>query len=471
MGAERVRSPQAVGCSGRCSATAMLVPLRTAVLMLLAALLPSAYVCGQTQLPPGTSSSADDVAQSAPTRRNMDALAQAEDKILAQDWPGAVALLRPILGNDPKHARALYDLGYCLEPLNDEEGAKRAYEQAAAADTTAVEPRVGLGLMLARQGDATGAAKLLHEAVALPNAISAKAAKARAYRALARLDLASAPDKAREDLLAGTRLTDEGSPDLILTGEIAEALHDDASAEQAYARALQINSADAEAQAQYTRVLTREGKFDQAKTTLAAALKEHPQDKDLLSEQAGLLVREKNFTDAIPALQALHTGKPLDLAVTRLLARAYVAAGTPAEANTLFQELLKADAGNGELASEWGDSLIRQKRNAEAEDVLQKALTSQFATREMRAQAASELAFAASANHHPDAVVRAIAIRNEILPMDATSAFLLATAHDTVHHTREAAGYYRQFLELANDKFPDEELQAKQRLQTLSRAK
>jgi len=62
-------------------------------------------------------------------------------------------------------------------------------------------------------------------------------------------------------------------------------------------------------------------------------------------------------------------------------------------------------------------------------------------------------------------------MRNAILAMDAPSAFLLATAYDNLHHPREAAGYYRQFLDLAHKNYPDEVWQAKQRLQTLSRAK
>lgn len=431
----------------------------------------AAYAAAQMQLPPGTSSSVDSPQQQQqpkPADPDLSAVQHAEKQMLAQDWPSAIALLRPVIAHAPKNAHAWYDLGFSLEATKDDAGAQTAYESAIAADAAYLAPRASLGLLLARSGDLPAAGTMLRSAVALegdPNA------KAQAYRALARLDLPKAPDRARDDLVAAIKLSSEDPSDIVLTGEIAEALHDDASAEQAYARVLQLEPDNAEAAAQYARVLIAQGKFDQARTALAAGLKQHPNDPALLREQAGLLVREKNFTDAIPALEALHTGKPTDTAITRLLARAYVAAGTPEKADSLFQDLLRNNANDGELMAEWADSLIRQKRNAEAEDVLQKALSAQFATKEARAQAASELAFAASANHHPDLVVRAIAIRNEILPMDATSAFLLATAHDTFHHTREAAGYYRQFLELAKGKYPDEEWQANQRLQTLSRAK
>ncbi len=390
-----------------------------------------------------------------------------------QDWAGAIPLLAKLLTRQPANAEALYDLGFCDDSLNDVEGAKAAYTRALAVDTQNVQAAVGLGLLLARNDDPAGATSALQKAVALKGDGSAtsETAKAQGYRALARLQVSSSPEQSRDDLLQALRRAPETLDDVQLSGEIAEALHEDAAAEQAYARVIRATPTDPAAAVQYARVLLRQGKVAPATEVLDTALAAHPDNVALLSEKAGALLQQKDVPAALPLLERLQALQPDNTAVARLRARAYVAQGKWTEADAVFRVLAAADAHDGELMTEWADSLIRQKRDPEAQTLLERALTEQFKTPADKVRAASELAFAASANHQPELVLRAISIRNGISPLDATSAFLLATAHDSLHQSREAAGAYRQFLELANGKFPDEEWQAKQRLQLLSRTR
>lgn len=427
---------------------------------------------GQWQLPPGTSSSTDDAAQSAtPASTSTSTIAEAEKHLEAQDWKGAAALLRPLVASDAKNAHAQYDLGFALDNAGDATGAQQAYEAAAESDPNLVSARVSLGLLLARQGDAVGASKWLRAATVLPEDAASNSARAQAERALARLDLNTAPERARDELVAAIRLSREQPEDLELSAEIAEALHEDHAAEEAYARALLATPNDAELTAAYARVLLRENKQEVARSAVGKALAAHPDSVPLLAEQADFQLRAKNFDEAIPLLDRLHSADAGNAAVTRLLARAYVAAGTPEKSNDLFASLLREDPNDAELEADYADSLIRQKRDAEAEAVLQRALTGHFPTAEARANAAAKLAFAAAAGHHPETVLRAVAIRNEILGPDAPTTFLLATAHDTLHHTAQAAEQYREFIQLAGQAFPDEVWQAQQRLQVLRRAK
>ncbi len=425
----------------------------------------------QWQLPPGTSSSVEDSTAPQNADKNLDGLVAAEKRMQAQDWQGAVTALKPLCAASPRNAHALYDLGFAYEALHDEAAAKQAYEHAIAADPNAVLPLTSLGLLRAREGDAPGSTKLLRQAVALPSGADNREAQAQAYRALARLDLESAPDRSREELLAAIRLSAETADDVLLGAEIADALHDTSAADQAYRRALTVNPESTEAATHYARLLIQQEKYGEANMLLDSALAKDPDSSILLTEKAGLLVHEKKVVEALPLLQRLHKQEPGNAALTRLLARAFVAVGKSADADVLFQQLHAANPSDGEITAEWADSFIRQKRNREAEALLGPALNGHFSSGQARSHAAEELAFAASAEHDPETVLRAITIRNENLPMDAPSAFLLATAHDTLHHTSQAAGYYRQFLELAQKKYPDEEWQAQQRLQILNRAK
>ena len=425
----------------------------------------------QWQLPPGTSSSVDDGANKPVDDAHTAALRAAEEKLDAQDWPAAVKLLRP-LAAAATDERANYDLGYALDAADDLPGAKTAYARAIAADATAPEPRIGLGLLLARSGDLSGAEQNLSAAAVLPGFSKiAPVQQAQAFRALARLHLSTAPEKSREELAAALKLSAETPADTALAGEIAEALHANPEALAAFARAWKSSPQDPELTAQYARALNREGELEREKQVLQPALAAHPDNTVLVTEEAALLLKEGKFAEAAPHLERVHGADPADGQITRLLARAYVAEDRPEKAVPLFAALVKKAPADGELLSAYADALIRLKQNAEAEAALEKSLTVQFAAPQGRAQAAAELAFAASADHHPEVVLRALNIRNAILPPDASSTFLLATAHDTLHHTRQAAESYRQFLQLANGKFPDEEWQANQRLQILSRAK
>ncbi len=428
-------------------------------------------VQAQWQLPPGTSSSVDDTAKKAADSPRSTALRTAEEKLEAEDWPAAVKLLRPLAASATDE-RANYDLGYALDSTDDVAGAKAAYARAVAADAAAPEPRIALGLLLARSGDLPGAEQSLSSAVALPGFGKSPATQqAQAYRALARLHLAAAPDRSRDELAAALKLSPETPADTTLAGEVAESLHSDPDALTAFARAWRSSPSDPDLTARYARVLNRAGKAEEEAQVLRPALAAHPENTALVTEQAAMLLKQEDYAGASPLLEKLHRDDPVNGQVTRLLARAYVAQGKPEQADPLFQALLQAAPEDGELLSSYADALIRQKRNSEAETLLEKALGAQFPSPQGRAQAAAELAFAASADHHPEVVLRAVNIRNATLTPDASSSFLLATAHDTLHHTRQAAESYRQFLQLAQGKFPDEEWQANQRLHILSRAK
>ena len=425
----------------------------------------------QWQLPPGTSSSVDDRAAQTAAPAATETIAAAETRMEAQDWTGAIKLLRPLVAREPNNAHAQYDFGFALDNGGDPAGAQTAYEAAAKADGSLVSARVALGLLLARQGDATGAARWLREATALPDEAASQPARAQAERALARLDLHPAPEQARNELVAAIRLSSEQPDDVELSAEIAEALQDDAAAEQAYARVLAGSPTDPDAIAAYARVSMREGKVDQADQALQRGLAAHPDNPALLTERADLLLRAKNFDAAIPLLERLHAKDAGNAATARLLARAYVAAGTPERSNDLFTALLRTDPKDSRLLADYADSLIRQKRNAEAEAALERALTLGFPTPAAKANAAAKLAFAAAVDQHPETVLRAVQLRDDILPPDAATTFLVATAHDTLHHTAQAAESYRKFLQLAGSSFPDEVWQAQQRLQVLRRAK
>jgi tetratricopeptide (TPR) repeat protein len=157
----------------------------------------------------------------------------------------------------------------------------------------------------------------------------------------------------------------------------------------------------------------------------------------------------------------------------RLLSRA----GDYAQSEPLFSALIVAVPPNTRpdptLLDDRADALIHLKRPAEAQALLKQAVTdpSAFPSKEEFGIAASHLAFAASANNDPQGTLQALALRATVLPQSPSALFLAATAHDKLHQVKEASDLYKQFLSVANGKFPDEEWEARHRLVTLTQQK
>ncbi|HEY9136841.1 MAG TPA: tetratricopeptide repeat protein [Terriglobus sp.] len=437
--------------------------------ILAAALLLSMPAIAQMDMPPGTTSPVPQE-QAAPSAAQV-SLAKAEDAIANGKYADAVTLLTPMATEAQTNARVFYDLGFAQDALNKNDEAAAAYTKAIALKADDATTRVSLGLLYARVGDTAKAEEQLRAATKIPGA--EKDLLARAWRALAEIDLKANPEQARNDLIAALRYSPETPDDAATASEIAEALGDDDAAEKAYAHAFAMNPASIDVATGYARTLTRLKKFTDADQVIASALTRHPNNHALLAERASEQLLQGKAEAALPTLESLHASEPENVAIALLLARAYAAAGAPAKSEPIYAALMKASPDDVTLMTEAADNLIRLRRSPEAEPLLQKAVAhpDQFPSKTALAQAAGELAFAASSNKDAETVLKALAIREPISPAAAPFTFLLASAHDTLHHTKQAVEAYRLFLSQSGGKFPDQEWQAQQRLQILTRAK
>lgn len=426
---------------------------------------------GQYQLPPGTSSSVPDTDRQAAPSPETSALQKAEAAIAGDRFADAVTLLAPLATPAQKNERVFYDLGFAHDALGHDAEAATAYREALKRDTNDAAARVSLGLLLARGADRAAAEEQLAAAAAIAGAPPELVA--RADRALAQIHLETNPQQARADLLAALKLSTETPEDAALAAEIAVGLRDNAAAEAAYAHAAQRLPADAEVALGYARLLSRQKRYADAEAALQPAIAAHPENRELQSELAAQQMLSGNTEKAIHSLETLHASAPADVPIARLLASAYVTGGMAEKADPLYAALLASNPNDPGLQVEWADCLIRQKRSPEAEPVLKHALgqSGAFPDPQARANAYGMLAFAASANHDPETVLKALATRETVAPSTAPFTFLSATAHDTLHHTKQAADQYRLFVQQSGGKFPDQEWQAQQRLHLLDRSK
>ncbi len=395
----------------------------------------------------------------------------------AHDYELALKLLQPLAAETPKDAHVLYDLGSAQDALDQNSAAEQSYRAAIADDPSYLDPHVALGLLLARTASGKSArldaarAELL-AATALP--AGDKLVKARAYRALARIDQTRRPASARDELLEALKLSPETPEDTLLAAELAEAAGNGApAAEAAYRRTLAARPNDPAAAAALAHLLVRETRAAEAETLLDTALAAHPNDPALTAQLVSVYQAEGKPAQALPLLQALHADRPQDANVTHLLANLYLQAGDDAHAEPLLAALSLEAPRNTSIADDHARALIHLKRYREAQDLLAPLIAQPalFPTPADLGNAAGDLAFAASQNGEPAVALQALQLRATVLPVSAPVLFLTAICHDQLHHVKLAEQAYQQFLAASNGSNPDQEFEARHRLVALEHMK
>jgi len=386
----------------------------------------------------------------------------AEAAIVKADWKTAEAALAPYLIARPGDAKALFDAGYVADAQNRLDDAAALYRRAVEADPKSFEAHLSLGLLLARQQKFTEARPELVAATALDPGEAAPELKARAWRALARIDQGSDPTEASNDLLEALKLTPETPDDTLLAANLADQAGEFEEAEAAYRRVLARDPKSSGANAGLAHILIARKRFPEAETLLRAALEQIPDDPALTAQLAAVLAAQDK-AEALPLLQKLHQSQPESSAITRMLAEVLAESGDAASSDTLYASLLAASPNDPVLLIVHGQNLTRLTRYPEALAAFDKATRLDPTS----AEGWSGLAYAASRTNQPNVTLHALTMRSKYLAEVPGTYFLWATAYDTLHDKTAAASYYHHFLESSAGKFPNQEWQARQRLKLL----
>ncbi|MGB6975034.1 MAG: tetratricopeptide repeat protein [Terracidiphilus sp.] len=400
------------------------------------------------------------------------AVAQAEAAIVKQDWKAAAAELAGWLQDHPEDARGLFDAGYVADQQNQNEAAESYYRRAVKADPNRFQTHLMLGMLLAREGKLAEARHELLEATTLDAGSGSDALKARAWRALARIDEPGQDEtgpgnpgnaaEASNDLLQALKLSPETPEDTLMAARIAEAAGQTDAAEAAYRRLLVKEPKSEAGNAGLAHLLLKEKKYGEAEALLRTALATKPDDPGLNAQLAWAMAAEGK-PEAVPLLKKLHAAHPADAAITRMLADLLAQVGDASGSDALDMELLAKDSTNPYLLVAHGQNLIHQMKYGEAYSTFERATAADPGD----GDAWSGLAFAAMRVGKPEETLHALTERSKILPEGPGTYFLWALAYDTLHQRRQAAVYYRHFLDAAGGKFPDQEWQARQRLAAL----
>jgi tetratricopeptide (TPR) repeat protein len=391
----------------------------------------------------------------------------AESAIAANDLKTAQSSLESYVAAHPGDERALFDLGYIADVQNRPDDAADLYGKAIAANPKSFEAHLSLGLLLAREGKPDEARPELVTATALDPGDAGPALKARAWRALAQIDRPrpggdNDPTAASNDLIEALKISPETESDTLLAASLAEDAGQYLSAEAAYRRVLAKDPKSQPAIAALAHLLLARKQYPEAETMLRGALEQFPGDPTLTAQLATVLVAEDK-TEALPLLEQLHASHPDDASIARMLAIVEADAGDYAASDKLFVELLEKNPQDPDLLVGHGQNLVRQQHYAEAFAVFDKATQAD----QTSVDGWSGLAFAAERLGRPEVTLRALTERSKYLPDNASTYFLWAISYDKLNQKQQAIDYYQRFLEASAGKAPDEEWQAKQRLQVL----
>jgi tetratricopeptide (TPR) repeat protein len=425
--------------------------------------LPSGAIAQAT--PPVSGASPSDGGPVGHSREPIsDQVADAEAAIAGTDWKTAEAKLDSWLAAHPADPRALFDAGYVADVQDRRSDAEALYLRAIAADGSAFDPRLLLGLLLARQGKTADARVELIKATELDPGEGGPELKARAWRAITRIDRDSDPATASNDLLEALKLSPETTDDTLLAADLAARSGKLDAAESEYRRVLAKDPASEPANTGLAHVLIRQQHYAEAETLLRAALEHSPDDPALTAQLAAVLAAQDKG-EALPLLEKLHAAHPADVPIARMLAEVLADAGEFAESDELYVKLLATAPEDPVLLVGHGQNLVRQTRYAAAFAAFDKATQLDPAN----ADGWSGLAFTASRTDRPSVTLHALTMRSKYMPENASTYFLWAKAYDLLHENTQAASYYHHFLEASAGKYPGEEVQAKERLKVLEK--
>ena len=386
-------------------------------------------------------------------------LTQAEAAIERQNYAAAESLLQKFLEHDAASYVGWFDLGYVENGLGNVGASIAAYRKSVAAKPDVFESNLNLGLQLAKTGQ-PDAEEFLRAATRLKPTSHVDEGQYRAWLALGHTLEKSKPEEALAAFGRAAELQPKEAEPHFAAGILLEQENKFAEAEQEYKRALGLDPGSRDAVMGLANVYMRGRRFPEAEDYLRKLLAQHLDSGPVEIQLGRVLAAEGKNENAIAAMRAGIKMSPGDEAAERDLADLYTTAGKNDLAEAEYRKLVMSHPNDAELHRRLGQALLREKKPKDAQ---QEFLTAVKMKPDL-GEAYGDLAFAAGENENYALAIKALDVRGKLLPENAVTYFLRASAYDHLRQFKPAAANYHLFLNTANGKYPDYEWKAKHRL-------
>jgi len=388
-----------------------------------------------------------------------DLLAEAQRDVEKSDFAGAIAPLQKVIADQPDFAYAHFQLAYVYTALKKTDEARAEYARTIAIDPKMSEAYLNLGMLLLDKQDNAAAVAPLHKAVELLPAQSRpryllavaqersgdQAGAAESFEALIHLD----PNDITAINYLGSAALRQGQP---------------AEAETRFRHAIEVQPNSAEARRGLALSLDA-----QKKPEAAGAYREYlefaPGDSEARARLVHLLVEQKENDAALAELARLDAGKPPTVESLKLRADVQIAAKKWDDSVVTLQKALALAPNDAQLHGGLGRIYLQKRDFPAAEKELRIALHLDGKNLNYFKDLSST--FYLGGNYPA-----ALAAMDEIAKVEQPGAgtwFIRALCYDKLKQTKPALEAYQKFLELDQDKNPDQVWQAKERSKVLQR--
>src|SRR5579859_2626919 len=320
-------------------------------------------------------------------------LTKAEEFIQKKNFAEAEPLLKKVVESDPANYVAWFDLGFTQNGLGRRDESIAAYRKAVTAKPDVFESNLNLGLQLAKSGSPE-AEQFLGTATKLRPTSHVAEGKERAWLSLAHVLEATKPAEAISAYQQAAALQPKDPEPHLAAGLLLEKQNQFSDAEHEYKEALSLDPGSSDAVTGLANIYMRGRRFPEAEAELRKVVADHPEQAEAHVQLGRVLAAEGKKEEAISELQAGAKLAPADASLQRDLADLYTGTGKNEEAEKSYRALLSTQPNDAALHDALGQSLLRQKKFADAQ---QEFLTA-VKLKPDYGEAYGDLAFAASQN-------------------------------------------------------------------------
>jgi Flp pilus assembly protein TadD len=388
-----------------------------------------------------------------------DLLDEAQRDIDNKNFEAAIAPLQKVIADQPEFAYAHFQLAYVYTALKKTDEARAEYARTIAIDPKMSEAYLNLGtLLLDKQENAAAIAPLRKAAELLPaqshpryllavalDRSGDRAGAAESFQALLHLD---PNDVTAIDYLGWAALRD---------GKAGEA-------ETRFRRAVEVQPKEPEGREGLAESLDA-----QKKPEAAAAYRDYlevvPNDSAARSRLIHLLLEQKENDAALAELDRMDAGKQPSLESVKLRADIQIASNKWDDSIATLHQALALAPNDAQLHGGLGRIFLQKRDFAAAEKELRIALRLDGNNPAYWKDLSSTFFLA---GNYP----AALATMDEIAKMEQPGAgvwFIRAICYDKLNQPKPALEAYQKFLELDQDKNPDQVWQARERSKVLQR--
>jgi Flp pilus assembly protein TadD len=386
-----------------------------------------------------------------------DLLDEARRDIDSSHFEAAVSPLQKVIAEQPEFAYAHFQLAYVYTALKKTDEARAEYERTVALDPKMSEAYLNLGILLLDKEPATAVAPLRKAVELLPSQSRPRFLLGVAQERSG--DVAMAADSFE----GAVRLDPRDAETLVHLGNLYLQLKRPAEAESKFANALEIQPNGPQALLGLAQSLDAQKKKEVAdafRTYLAV----RPADEAARARMVHLLMEGQEYDAALAELDRADAGKPT-LESLKLRADIQIAKKKWDDSIVTLRQAIALAPNDAQLHGGLGRILLQTRDFSSAEKELRTALLVDAKNIAYWKDLSST--FFLGGNYPAT-----LATLDELAKMEPPGAgtwFIRAICYDKLRQTKPALEAYQKFLQLDQDKNPDQVWQAQQRSKVLQR--